>query len=125
MSPVLQPRVASPSSATSVRRAGGSLGHLAPRSAAGAEPSRLQSQENRSQMQLGLQSDHKWGALGLLTRFRLAFEQLFSCDCASGNRFMAHCFRNSAISGDSINHAGFMSNLAWANMLALTQMHMT
>lgn len=52
----------------------------------------------KSQTQLGLQSDHKWGALGLARRFHLAFKQLFLCDCASGNNFVAHVFQSSAIS---------------------------
>lgn len=72
-------------------------------------------------MQLGLQSDHKWGALGLVTRLHLAFKQLFSCDCAAGSKFVAHGFWNTAISCASINHTGFLSNPAWVNILALTQ----
>lgn len=72
-------------------------------------------------MQLGLQSDHKWGALGLVMRLHLAFKQLFSCDCASGNKLAAHAFQNSAISCASINHTDFLSNPAWANTQVLTQ----
>lgn len=121
MSLVLQTGVASSSSATSAQRSWGNMGHLSPRNTAGASLSGPWSQGNRSQMQLGLQSDHKWGALGLVTRFHLAFKQLFSCDCASGNNFVAHGFLTSAISCASINHTGFLSNPAWVNILVLTQ----
>lgn len=96
-------------------------GRLPLTSAAGASLPGLWSQGNHSQTQLGLQSDHKWGALGLVTRLHLAFKQLFSCDCASGNKLAAHAFQNSAISCDSINHTDFLSNPAWANTLILTQ----
>lgn len=72
-------------------------------------------------MQLGLQSDRKWGALGLGTKSHLAFKQLFSCDCASGNKFVAPGFQNSAISCASINYTGSLSNPAWANIQAVTQ----
>lgn len=118
---VLRAGVASSSSATSARRSWGNAGHLSPTNTAGASLSGPRSQGNHSRTQLGLQPDHKRGASGLVTRFHLAFKQLFSCDCASGKKIVAHGFQNRAISCASLNHTGVLSNPAWANILALTQ----
>ena len=105
---LLQARAASSSSATSAQRSRGNIRHPSPRNTSGASLSGPWSQGNHSNMQLGLQSDHKWGDLDLVTRFHLAFKQLLSCDCASSKKFAAHGFRKSAISCASPNHRGFL-----------------